>query len=170
MAMIDCDVLRLRANHIRLMGDTVAVLGYVLAGVDRATATTLRDLNDGAKGWTATEVVCHLRDFDGFFQERVRRMVAEDYPALAGYDHERLAVEHAYNSRDVHQVYGDLVASRRGFMELFRSLDEAQWQRSGIHPERGRFTLYDALLQVGQHDALHLEQISRILGQRTTNR
>jgi hypothetical protein len=168
MATIDCDVLRMRANHIRLMGDTVAVLGYMLANVDRTTATTLRDPNDGAKGWTVTEVVCHLRDFDGFFQDRVRRMVAESYPALPGYDHEQLAVARAYNSQDVHQVYIDLAASRARFIDLFRNLDEAQWQRSGVHPERGRFTLYDALLQVGQHDALHLEQLSRILGQRQT--
>ena len=154
MATIDCDVLRMRANHIRLMGDTVAVLGYMLAGVDRTTATTLRDPNDGATGWTVTEVVCHLRDFDGFFQDRGRRIVAETYPALPGYDHEQLAVERVYNSQDVHQVYADLVASRRRFMELFRNLDEAQWERSGIHPERGRFTLYDALLQVGQHLSL----------------
>ncbi len=165
MATIDCDILRLRAGQIRLMGDTVAILGHMLAGVDRATATTLRDPNDGAAGWTVTEVVCHLYDFDGYFQERVRRIVAEEYPALVGYDHERLVVEHAYNSQDVHQVYTDLLASRRRFMELFRGLDEAQWQRSGIHPERGRFTLYDALLQVGAHDALHLEQIGRILRQ-----
>lgn len=165
MNCIECDHLRLRANYIRLMGDTAAILGYMLAAVDRTTATTLRDPNDGDNGWTATEVVCHLRDFDGFFQERVRRMLAETYPSLARYDHEALAVERKYNEQDVHQVYADLVASRTRFVELFRSLDEAQWQRNAIHPERGRFTMYDALLQVGQHDALHLEQISRILSQ-----
>jgi hypothetical protein len=148
-----------------MMGDTVAVLGFILTGIDRTTATTLRDPNDGAKGWTVTEVVCHLRDFDSIFQERVRRIVAEEYPALRRYDHEALAVEGRYNEQDVHQVYAELAASRAHFAELFRSLDEAQWQRSAIHAERGRFTMYDALLQVGQHDALHLEQISRILSQ-----
>jgi len=161
----DCDIPRARAGQIRLMGDTVAILGHILAGVDRATATTLRDPNDGAKGWTVTEVVCHLRDFDGFFHDRVQRMLAATYPALPRYDHEALAVERRYNDQDVHQVYADLAASRRRFIETFRSLDEAQWQRTGVHPERGRFTLYDALLQVGAHDALHLEQIGRILGQ-----
>ena len=163
MTTIDCDIPRLRASHIRLMSDTVVVLGFILAGIDRTAATTLRDPNDGAKGWTVTEVVCHLCDFDGFFQDRVQRMSTETYPVLPGYDHERLAVERNYNSQDVQQVYADLVTSRRRFVELFRSLDEAQWQRSGVHPERGRFTMYDALFQVGQHDALHLEQISRIL-------
>ena len=169
MNCIECDHLRLRANYIRLMGDTAAILGHILAGVDRATATTLRDPNDGDKGWTATEVVCHLRDFDGFFQDRVRRMLVETYPSLARYDHEGLAVARNYNGQDVHQVYAELVASRARFIELFRSLDEGQWQRSGVHPERGRFTLHDALLQVGAHDVLHMEQIGRILSQRNPN-
>lgn len=167
MATIDCDALRMRTSHIRLMGDTVAILGYILASVDHTTAVTLRDPNDGAQGWTVTEVVCHLRDFDGFFYDRVQRMVTEHYPSLSRYDHERLVVERNYNGQDVQQVYAELTASRARFVACFRSLDESQWLRSGIHPERGRFTLYDALNQVGTHDALHLEQISRILGQRT---
>lgn len=169
MNCMDCDVLRTRAYFIRLMGDTVTILGYILTGVDRTTATTLRDPNDGAKGWTATEVVCHLRDFDGFFQDRARRMLAETYPSLPRYDHEALALARDYNGQDVHQAYAELAASRTRFVDLFRSLDEAQWQRSGVHPERGRFTLHDALIQVGLHDALHMEQISRILGQPKTN-
>jgi hypothetical protein len=34
-----------------------------------------------------------------------------------------------------------------------------------MHRERGRFTLNDALIQVGLHDVLHMEQIARIIAQ-----
>lgn len=159
----DCDVKRTRANLIGLMQNTLKILGYFVDGTTQEVATTRRDPNDGDKGWTMLEVVCHLRDFDAIFLGRARLMVEQEYPALSPYDHEQLAIERAYNRQDLRQVYQELVHSRREFVEFFRSLDEAQWQRSGVHAERGRFTMHDALVQVGQHDALHIEQITRIL-------
>jgi hypothetical protein len=148
------------------MLDTVKILGFMLHGVSHATATTRRDPNDGAKGWTVLEVTCHLRDYDRIFRDRVCLMLAEAYPMLPGFDHERLAAERAYNKQDLSLVYAELAASRHKFAELFGSLNEEQWQRAGVHPERGRFTMCDALFQVGAHDAVHLEQITRILGDR----
>ena len=160
---LDCDVARTRTNHIRLMRDTLAILEYILAGVSQTTATTRRDPNDGDKGWTVTEVVCHLRDFDAIFLARVRRIVAERDPALTGYDHEQLAVEGRYNAQDLRAALADLRRSRTEFVAFFQGLEDDAWKRAGIHAERGRFTLDDALMQVGLHDALHLEQITRIL-------
>ncbi|HQY95002.1 DinB family protein [Caldilinea sp.] len=160
---LECDVARTRTNHIRLMRDTLAVLDYMLDDVSQATATTRRDPNDGDKGWTVAEVVCHLRDFDRIFLDRVQRIVAEDEPKLLGYDHEQLAVDGRYNEQDLRTTLRDLQQSRAEFVTCFQALSEAQWARAGIHAERGRFTLDDALMQVGLHDALHLEQITRIL-------
>lgn len=161
--ILDCDVARTRTNHIRLMRDTLAILEYILADVSQATATTRRDPNDGDKGWTVAEVVCHLRDFDSIFLRRAQRIVAEQEPALGRYDHERMAVEGRYNEQDVRAVLDALRSARAEFVAFFQALDADAWKRAGIHPERGRFTLDDALMQVGLHDALHLEQITRIL-------
>ena len=161
----DCDVKRTRANLIGLMQNTLKILGVFVDGTSQEVATTLRDPNDGEKGWTVVEVVCHLRDFDEIFHRRARLMVEQEYPALPAYNHEQLVIERAYNQQDLRAVYGDLVRSRAEFVEFFHSLEEAQWQRSGVHAERGRFTMHDALVQVGQHDALHIEQMTRILGQ-----
>ncbi len=165
--VLECDVRRTRSAHIRLMEDTVRTLGFILADVDANTATSLRDPNDGERGWTVVEVVCHLRDFDQIFHRRAEMMLEQDYPALPWYDHEQLAVERAYNHQELDTAYAELIASRLSFVALFRSLTEEQWQRTGVHPERGRFTMHDALFQVGLHDALHLEQICRILQQKS---
>lgn len=160
---LDCDITRTRTSHIRLMRDTVTILGYLLAGVDQATATTLRDPNDGDKGWTVVEVVCHLRDYDHIFLSRARQMVAEANPLLPGYDHEQLAIENRYNDQELSEVFTALQRSRTEFVAFFQDLDEGTWNRAATHPERGRFTMDDALMQVGLHDTLHIEQITRIL-------
>lgn len=161
--MIDCDAARTRTNHIRLMGDTLKILGFILAGVTAEQATTLHDPSDGEKGWTITEVICHLRDFDEIFQRRARMMVEQANPLLPGYDHNALVIEHNYNGQDFRQVFGDLCASRQQFVEFFQGLTEEQWQATGVHSERGRFTIHDSLIQVGLHDVVHTEQIVKIL-------
>ena len=159
------DIVKLRRRHIQLMEQTLATLTHVLAGVDQTTATTLRDAHDGPKGWTVLEVLCHLRDYDRIFRRRAELMVAQELPALPGYDHEQLAVDNAYNQQDLRQVLGELTASRHATVVFFTGLDDAQWERAGIHPERGHFTMLDAVVQVGTHDVTHLEQITRILFQ-----
>jgi hypothetical protein len=157
----------IRKRHILLMQHTLAILGHVLRRVNRAETTTLRDPNDGAKGWTALEVLCHLRDYDQIFQRRAQLMLDQEHPQLPGYDHEALAIERRYNEQDFRQVYADLVGSRREFVLFFQALDEEQWARTSVHPERGHFTMTDACIQVGTHEALHIEQITRILDQAT---
>jgi hypothetical protein len=61
------------------------------------------------------------------------------------------------------QAFAELSQLRARFREFFKGLTDEQWARAGLHPERGRFTVMDAALQVCTHDASHLEQITRIL-------
>jgi len=149
-------------RHIRLMRLTCKTLGNVLTHVTQTTATSLRD---GPDGWTTVEVVCHLRDFDGFFLGRAQMMLDGSYPTLPAYDHERLAVECAYNKQDLHHAYAELATSREKFAQFFEGLTEAEWALAGVHPENGHWTMTDALMQVASHDTTHLEQITRILTQ-----
>jgi hypothetical protein len=147
-------------RHIRLMRLTCDTLGNILAGVSQDTATTLRD---GPEGWTTLEVVCHLRDFDCFFLGRAQMMLKGDYPLLPAYDHERIAIDCRYNEQNLQAAYAALRASREQFARFFENLNEGQWAMAGVHPENGHWTMLDSLMQVGLHDATHLEQITRIL-------
>ncbi len=157
------DVNSLRQWHISLMKTTLDILGNVLAPVSQVVATTLLDDRDGPKGWTVVEVVCHLRDFDGFFQQRAQLMLEQASPQLPAVAQEALAVERDYISQDVHLAYDELIESRRQFIEFFTRLTPEQWERAGTHPTRGHFTMTNAVVQVSFHDAMHIEQITRIL-------
>jgi hypothetical protein len=159
------DIAKLHRRHIQLMRNTLDILTHVLAPVSQETATTLRDRRDGPKGWSVVEVICHLRDFDNIFRMRGEMICDQEYPNLPYYDHEVLAVERAYNNQQLSQVMAELTQSRLATIAFFEHLDDAAWERAGIHPERGHFTMTDAVVQVGTHDAIHLEQITRILFQ-----
>lgn len=108
-------------------------------------------------------MLCHLRDFDGFFRHRARMMLEEDYPQLPAYDHEALAIEREYNDEQLTRLYEQLLASRAETKALFAGLTSERWERAGVHPEPGHFTLTDAVIQVGSHDLTHIEQMVTML-------
>jgi hypothetical protein len=154
-----------RQRHIGLMRLTGRTISNLLQTVDATTAVTLRDPDDGEKGWTILEIMGHLRDFEGYFHGRAQMILDQDTPELPGYDHEALAIAHRYNEQNLAEVIVDWQQKREAFLTFFHNLtdEQEQWERAGIHPERGHFTLTDALMQVSGHDIVHLEQMTRIL-------
>ncbi len=151
---------QIRKRHIRLMKITCETIGHIIKSVDQEQATTL---SDGPDGWTTLEVMAHLRDFDGYFRNRAVMMLEQDHPELPAYDHEALAIERNYNDQSLTQVFTEFVQSRGKTVEFFERLTPDQWERAGNHPERESFSMTDAVMQVGLHDANHIEQITRIL-------
>ena len=76
---------------------------------------------------------------------------SNDRPNLPAYDHEALAVKGHYNAGDLATAFAALVDSRRAIINTFKALTPEQWERTGIHPERGVFTMTDAALQTVEH-------------------
>jgi uncharacterized damage-inducible protein DinB len=142
------------------MNYTCQTLGHIVSGLSQELVTTARD---GEEGWTVLEVLGHLRDFDTIFRERAQQLLDEDYPALPAYDHNAMAIDLNYNGQPLLAVYEALQQSRQQTINFFRELNDDQWARSGIHPERGHFTMTDAVMQVGIHEVNHTEQITRII-------
>ena len=139
---------------------TPVLLHALLHGVTRERAM---EATDGPDGWSVVEAVCHLRDFESSFRDRAERMLAEENPTLPAYDHEALAIERDYQHQDLRAAMAILLEERRRFIALFESLRPEQFVRSGIHPENGRITVMDSLIQLTNHDVTHLDQIARCL-------
>jgi len=139
---------------------TPVLLHALLHGVTRERAM---EATDGPDGWSVVEVVCHLRDFEGFFRHRAELMLTEDNPDLPAHDHEALAIDRDYQHQDLREAQAVLLEERRLFISLFESLRPEQFARSGIHPENGQITVMDSLIQLTNHDITHLDQIARCL-------
>lgn len=152
----------IRQRHLHMMAKTCAVLQNIVRNLAPGRATSLRD---GPHGWNTVEILCHLRDFDTIFRERAALMLQQDNPALPAYDQKALVIERAYAKQNLDTVLAELVASRQKSLEFFEALTEAQWNRPGVHAERGQITLNDIVVQFGMDDLDHIEQITRILSQ-----
>ncbi len=155
----------LRRTAIWMMRRTLMTIDNIVAEVNQETATTYRDSGDG---WTILETLCHVRDFDSFFYGRAVMMLEQTTPQLPAYDHDALAIERRYNEQNLQVALEELKASRERFTIFFENLNDDEWARDGIHPERGHFTLTDAAMQVATHDLTHIEQITHILRDRLT--
>ena len=156
------DLTDIQQRHIRLMTLTAETIGHVLKNVSIDQASTLRD---GPEGWTILEIICHLRDFDTIFRQRAQQMLTEDHPQLPAYDHDAMAIDKNYIEEDFAYAYDGFRFSRSQTKAFFEQLTPEQWAKTGIHPERGAFSMTDAVIQVGHHDAQHLEQITLLLEQ-----
>ena len=113
--------------------------------------------------WNMIAVLCHVRDFDHIFMERAQQMQREDNPTLVPVDHEALAEEKDYNAQELQHVLDDFITHRQDFVTWFQSLDESDWEKHGIHPEHGSYSIFEQAVQVATHDIDHLEQLARML-------
>ncbi len=136
----------------------------ILQGILRdVTADQARAARDGTDGWSVVEILCHLRDFDGFYRLRCGMMLELEHPQLPAYDHVALARDNDYQSQDVQVVLGEYVRSRRLLVGMVTGLDGEDLDRTGIHPESGHMTVLEQAFRAVTHDIDHTEQIVRAL-------
>ena len=108
--------------------------------------------------WSAREIVHHLADSEMTGAVRLRLLVAEDAPAIKGYDQEGFA-SRLYYQRP-HEASLELFrAARASTVELMGCLTEADWLREGTHTEVGRFGVDTWLRIYAPHAHRHADQI-----------
>jgi len=151
---------QIKNEQLSLMSLTLSILNTKLSNLSPKQANQFRENPDG---WTITEVVCHLRDFDEIFRNRAQRILQEEYPTLLAYDQNQLAIYNDYASQNLVTCLEELAESRKQTISLFSSLEPEQLLKAGLHPERGDFTLLNQMMQEGVHESKHIHQICRIL-------
>jgi hypothetical protein len=109
--------------------------------------------------WSTLEVVCHLSDFDPILADRMKRVIAEDRPALLGADEKRFAQALAYHQREAEEELAIIEKTRRSMARILRTLPEAALARVGEHNERGPLTLEKLLSGATGHIVHHVQFI-----------
>jgi hypothetical protein len=135
----------------------------VAAALDGRRAAALRS-RPAPDAWAPTEIVCHLRDAEELFGERVATMLGNDEPALpdAG-PAERWARERQYARHDPARALAHFRRRRGESLETLIALPPADWQRGGQHRARGRLTIDMLVAHMAWHDDNHLAQLTRAL-------
>ncbi len=134
-------------------------LAAALAGVPAAALTRRPD----GTSWCALEIVCHLRDTEEVFLDRLQSLLDTDEPRLHPSDPDRWAAERQYLRNEVGGALAAFRARRLDTTRFVRALPPAALDRGGIHPARGRMTIRDIVGVMAWHDDNHLDQLRRAL-------
>ena len=111
-------------------------------------------------GWSAREIAHHLADSESMAYVRLRRLIAEDDPVIAGYDEPEWARRLHYE-RPIEPSIEVLQAVRGASQQLLTSLTAGEWERRGTHTESGEYSVDEWLGIYSEHSHDHADQIRR---------
>ena len=114
--------------------------------------------------WSVAEILAHLSEAEIGSSWRYRQMIEHDGAPLSSYDQDLWETLGEYSSRDPNESLQLFRLLREANLQMFDHLTPEQWQRHGIHAERGRMSVRDLAVQVAGHDINHVAQIRTILG------
>ena len=146
-------------NALEVMAELVPWIDRRLEGVPESAIRTA----EAPGKWSVIQVIQHLADSDLVAGYRIRMIVAENRPALPGYNQDRWATEFQYALTPISAALGQLRALRTANLALWNRLSPEQLERQGLHSERGPESARRLLQLMGAHDLVHRRQIERIL-------
>jgi hypothetical protein len=139
---------------------TPALLARAAAVLSPAEARRRPD----EKSFSFVENVWHLADLEREgFGLRIRRLLAEDNPALLNFDGDRFARERGYQEKDVERGLALFARARALNLETLRRLRRADWKRAGSQEGVGRVSLADVPRMMAAHDRSHGADVAEIL-------
>jgi DinB family protein len=151
---------RPRGDRLARLASTRQELAARLHEVDEQTLAR----RPAADAWAPVEVVCHLRDLEESFHDRLALIVNSDEPRFPTTHPARWAIERQYLRQDARAAAATFAARRTETLTLLEGLPSAAWRRAGHQVDsRGRRTVDDFLTVMAWHDANHLAQLERAL-------
>jgi hypothetical protein len=149
-------------DHHALLSTYAAGPAEVAAALDGITAEEWDRRPPGE--WSPRQIVHHLADSESNSYIRLRRLLAEDTPAIVGYDQDGWAHHLHYDDRPIETSLAVFEAVRASSAELLRRADAAAFERAGTHDEHGAYTVETWLEIYAAHAHDHAEQIRQARG------
>ncbi len=112
--------------------------------------------------WSVRHVLAHLADSELVWGWRLRLVLAQDRPAITGYDQDRWAARLGYDRVEAGEALERFTVVREANLRLLTAASPADVQRVGVHAERGEESVAHMMRLYAGHDLLHLRQIDRI--------
>jgi hypothetical protein len=115
--------------------------------------------------WSVAAVLEHLADMEAVFGYRLRQVLTADAPRLESVDQDAWAMRGTYIEGDPTTALALLTLLRARNLRVWRGLSASEWERVGVHGDRGPETLRELARIIAGHDLAHRRQVARILDQ-----
>ena len=109
--------------------------------------------------WSTREILAHLADVEVANAWRYRQILQRSGVVLTPFDQDEWAKLGDYSKSDAKESLELFRMLRKNNLALFARLGEEEWQRFGMHTERGKLTLKELVTQMAGHDLNHIAQL-----------
>jgi FMN phosphatase YigB (HAD superfamily) len=153
-------------ENLKISLQTPQALLATLRSTPAAIATLVRSVSNDTwrrkpapAEWCLIEILCHLRDVERMVNlPRIRKILAEENPFLAGEDTDHWVEEHKCADQDRAEILVDFINARKETISLIINM-QAEWTRTARHAIFGPTTLLELVAIMAGHDRVHIQQI-----------
>jgi hypothetical protein len=114
----------------------------------------------GEADWTTSEIIGHLCDAARYWGARMRLAVYEDHPRLELFDQDALVRLAAYRYTPADALAREFRLVSATNLALLRGLRPEQWERVGVHTERGPISVRAMAELEAQHELDHVQALT----------
>ena len=114
----------------------------------------------GEAEWSVSEIVGHLCDAARYWGARMRRAVYEEAPQLEPFDQDALVRLAAYRYIPREPLAREFRLVSAATVAWLRTLRAEQWERVGVHAERGPLSVRAMVEIEAGHELQHVELLS----------
>ena len=111
--------------------------------------------------WSPAYVIHHLADSDAHFLVRFLNVLSSENPTIVPFDEEAFPTALHYPGRTVEISIAAIEASRAHAVDILNEVPDADWNRVGVHSQRGEMSLTDLLALTTNHRKEHIEQLKK---------
>jgi hypothetical protein len=147
-----------------LLAAAPATLAALLATVPPALCAR----RPAPRKWSIQEIVAHLAADELVGAYRVRLILAAPGTAIQAFDQDLWAETGRYAATDPWRSLALFRMLREANLALWQRLSPAEWERAGVHAERGVESIRDIAAYYAGHDLNHFAQIEAILASART--
>ena len=112
--------------------------------------------------WTVAQHVSHLAQVQPMLQERLQRFVDEERPSFVPFVPADGETEERPADLETTDALYAFERCRREQITVLGRAEEADWQKTGSHPEYERYSLYILVRHILMHDFWHMYRIEEI--------
>lgn len=131
----------------------------VLLAAWTACPLAARTWKPSSSEWSAHEIILHCGDSETFAATRIRLLLAEPNPIIAGYDQDTWVHTFDYGQLPIDLAFATISAVRASTNCVITGLDDQMWEAAGNHTEAGPYSAQDWLSIYGVHLHEHADQI-----------
>ena len=112
---------------------------------------------------TVAQNIHHVFDVHTTFYLRCKHITFEETPPLVNLDENGWAALPDAKTANIAPALAGIAYVQDRFVAFLEHLVEADWQRAGVHAERGQMTIATVAEYAATHGELHLAQIRKTL-------